>query len=226
MGRRNDADLPKVLLPPKSSAAHPYSWIGRGLSLPSLKDWIPPMRNLRVLLVSLVVALALPACRRHGSSPSKGPNPMAGNPVVTPASHPSTSVTTTFVRCPEAEAETVLVAELTISGLFGSRPYVLPVRRESLCDGDGRLRLISDDQEMEFGDGKANGHGLGYGGEINVVAEPNNDIVLDVFVYWTSAYGVVGQLHQEVHAPPGQKTEYRLSNAAFLKVHFRDATRR
>lgn len=122
--------------------------------------------------------------------------------------------------CPEARAEAVLIAELTIPGLMSQRKYEIPFRREFVYDMSGLLT-------PRTGPADATSIACGPGGyhhsSMTLIDGDDSPLTLSVYHSWRILpEDRRGKIRQEVpltFGAPGE--ELQLGKGAILKISYR-----
>ena len=108
---------------------------------------------------------------------------------------------TTYVECPEADADTVLIVEVAIAEVFQSKKHVFPLKQERLYDDRGyRSILPAAKASGEAADGI---DGTGYGGFVNIKDASDSAITVEVSFYWTARGRIHGEIERTITIPAG-----------------------
>jgi hypothetical protein len=122
-------------------------------------------------------------------------------------------------KCPESQAEAVLIAELTIPGVITQKKYEIPFRREFTYDLFGRLKLLDSSR----GTSVACGPGGYHHSSVELTKGDKSPLTLSIYHSWriTDEAGR-GEIDKDIPLMPGAPEEqWRLGHGATLIITYR-----
>jgi hypothetical protein len=124
----------------------------------------------------------------------------------------------------EAEAEVVLIFQVTISGVMDKTKVEFPLRRVFSFDVEGRpneaagLIMRGFNSDGVSRDGK---RGVGCGGSYLIESQDGRSVLVKIAYYWTTDAGSKEYLQAEIPCLIGVADEWALSETARLQVSYR-----
>ena len=127
-----------------------------------------------------------------------------------------------WVQCPEAEAERVVVVELTVPQLLDSKQYRFPMRRNLLPPPD--IQPLIDLNECADGWNVRGSTGSGYCASIEVLNPAETDLRVSIDLNWTSRAGLRGDVNAVIQVPREGKVVQTLSDSVQVTAYERKRT--
>jgi len=115
-----------------------------------------------------------------------------------------------WVQCPEAEADRVIVVELTVPQLLDSKQYRFPMRRDPLPPPDTQPILALN--ECADGWNERGATGAGYCASIEVLNPTETVLRVSIDLSWTSRVGLRGDVNAVIQVPTKGKVVQTLSD--------------
>jgi hypothetical protein len=123
-------------------------------------------------------------------------------------------------KCPESDAEAVLIAELTIPGLITQKKYEFPFRREFTYDLFGYIKIPpGSSDELSI----ACGPGAYHHSSVQLTEGVKSPLTLSIYHSWRSDSAPLGaKIDEDIPLTPGSPEEqWNLPHGATLKVTYR-----
>jgi len=122
-----------------------------------------------------------------------------------------------WVQCPEAEADRVVVVELTVPQLFDSKQYRFPMRKVPLPPPDTQPLLALN--ECADGWNARGATGAGYCASIEVLNPAETVLRVSIDLSWTSRVGLRGDVNAVIQVPTEGKVVQTLSDRVQLMAY-------
>jgi len=127
-----------------------------------------------------------------------------------------------WVQCPEAEAERVVVVELTVPQLLDSKQYRFSMRRNPLPPPD--IQPLIDLNECADGWNVRGAIGSGYCASIEVLNPAETDLRVSIDINWTSRAGLRGDVNAVIQVPREGKVVQTLPDRVQVTAYERKRT--
>jgi hypothetical protein len=127
-----------------------------------------------------------------------------------------------WVQCPEAEAERVVVVELTVPQLLDSKQFRFPMRRNPLPPPDIQPLLALN--ECADGWNARGATGVGYCASIEVLNPAEAELRVSIDLNWTSRVGLHGDVNAVIQVPREGKVVQTLSDRVQVTAYERKRT--
>lgn len=123
----------------------------------------------------------------------------------------------------ENDAESVLVATLTIPGIIEGLKYEVPIKKCRLKDEAGNLTLPNEYCPMLNCDGASGCLGVSICVEVDLYAGADAGLPLSIYIYWIQGGQPNGQINRQLVIPVGPATQISGSGSSTLAIAFRPA---